>query len=97
MQMLRLGGISAEIAYKGNLKKRMERANKTGARAAVIIGESEVAEGVFVVRNLQDGSQQRVGSPELLPALAAAGVEDAMLEQMMDSLEAGFEDDDGAA
>jgi histidyl-tRNA synthetase len=49
------------------------------------------------VRNLQDGSQQRVGSPELLPALAAAGVEDAMLEQMMDSLEAGIEDDDGAA
>jgi histidyl-tRNA synthetase len=97
MQMLRLGGISAEIAYKGNLKKRMERANKTGARAAVIIGESEVAESVFVVRNLQDGSQQRVGSPELLPALAAAGVEDAMLEQMMDSLEAGIEDDDGAA
>jgi histidyl-tRNA synthetase len=96
-QMLRQGGIPSEIAYKGNLKKRMERANKTGARAAVIIGESEVAEGVFVVRNLQDGTQERVGSPGLLPALAAAGVEDAMLEQMMDSIESGFEDDDQTA
>jgi histidyl-tRNA synthetase len=96
-QMLRQGGIPSEIAYKGNLKKRMERANKTGARAAVIIGESEVAEGVFVVRNLQDGTQERVGSPGLLPALAAAGVEDAMLEQMMDSIESGFEDDDQSA
>ncbi|MBC9210000.1 histidine--tRNA ligase [Roseomonas aerophila] len=96
-QMLRQGGISAEIAYKGNLKKRMERANKTGARAAIIIGESEVAEGVFVVRNLQDGSQERVGTPGLLPALAAAGVEDAMLEQMMEGIEAGFEDDDATS
>lgn len=96
-QMLRQGGIPAEIAYKGNLKKRMERANKTGARAAIIIGESEVAEGVFVVRNLQDGTQERVGSAALLPTLAAAGVEDAMLEQMMESIEAGFEDDDATA
>ncbi|MBO1076755.1 histidine--tRNA ligase [Roseomonas marmotae] len=96
-QMLRQGGIPAEIAYKGNLKKRMERANKTGAQAAVIIGESEVAEGVYVVRNLRDGSQERVGAPGLLPALAAAGVEDAMLEQMMDSIEVGFESDDETA
>jgi histidyl-tRNA synthetase len=95
--MLRQGGIAAEIAYKGNLKKRMERANKIGARAAIIIGESEVAEGVFVVRNLQDGSQERVGSPGLLPALAAAGVEDAMLEQMMEGIEAGFEDDEATS
>jgi histidyl-tRNA synthetase len=96
-QMLRQGGIPAEIAYKGNLKKRMERANKTGARAAVIIGESEVTEGVFVVRNLQDGSQERVGAAGLLPALAAAGVEDAMLEQMMEGIEAGLEDDDATS
>jgi histidyl-tRNA synthetase len=96
-QMLRQGGIAAEIAYKGNLKKRMERANKTGARAAIIIGESEIAEGVFVVRNLQDGSQERVGAPGLLPALAAAGVEDAMLEQMMEGIEAGFEDDEATS
>ncbi|EHM00895.1 histidine--tRNA ligase [Acetobacteraceae bacterium AT-5844] len=96
-QMLRQGGIPCEIAYKGNLKKRMERANKIHAKAAIIIGESEVAEGVFVVRNLSDGTQERVGTPGLLPALAAAGVEDAMLEQMMGSLEASFEDDDETA
>ncbi|MDB5369235.1 MAG: histidine--tRNA ligase [Roseomonas sp.] len=94
IQMLRLGGISAEIAYKGNLKKRMERANKISAQAAIIIGESEVADGVYVVRNLTDGSQERVGPQDLLPALAAAGVTDAMLEQMMESMEAGFEGDD---
>jgi histidyl-tRNA synthetase len=96
-QMLRQAGIPSEIAYKGNLKRRMERANKIGAQAAIIIGEAEVAEGVFIVRNLADGSQDRVDSAALLPALAAAGVEDAMLEQMMENIEAGLEVDEGPA
>ena len=87
MQTLRQAGVAAEIAYKGNLKKRMERANKVGAQAAVIIGESEVAEGVVIVRNLAEGTQERVGMPGLLPALAAAGVVDAMLEQMVEEIE----------
>jgi histidyl-tRNA synthetase len=97
MQMLRMGGIAAEIAYKGNLKKRMERANKIGAQAAIIIGEAEVAEGVYIVRNLTEGSQERVDAPGLMPALAAAGVTDAMLEQMMESMEAGLDDNEEPA
>ena len=96
-QMLRQAGIPCEIAYKGNLKRRMERANKIGAQAAIIIGEAEVAEGVYIVRNLADGSQDRVDSASLLPALAAAGVEDAMLEQMMENIEAGLDVDEGPA
>ena len=96
LQMLRAAGVPAEIAYKGNLKKRMERANRIGSQAAIIIGESEVAEGVVLVRNLSDGTQERVGMPGLLPALAAAGVVDAMLEQMVEEMElaADQEDDD---
>lgn len=87
LQMLRSSGVPAEMAYKGNLKKRMERANRIGAQAAVILGESEVAENVVLVRNLADGSQERVGMPGLLSALAAAGVVDAMLEQVVEGLE----------
>jgi histidyl-tRNA synthetase len=75
----------------------MERANKIAAQAAIIIGEAEVAENMYVVRNLTDGSQDRVDSSALLPALAAAGVEDAMLEQMIENIEAGFEGDDETA
>ncbi|HWL79835.1 MAG TPA: histidine--tRNA ligase [Roseomonas sp.] len=92
LQMLRAAGVPAEIAYKGNLKKRMERANRIGSQAAIIIGESEVAEGVVVVRNLSDGTQERVGMPGLLPALAAAGVVDAMLEQMVEEMELAAEE-----
>ncbi|MFZ6764029.1 MULTISPECIES: histidine--tRNA ligase [Acetobacterales] len=94
LQMLRASGVPAEIAYKGNLKRRMERANRIGSQAAVILGESEVAEGVVLVRNLADGSQERVGTAGLLSALAAAGVVDAMLEQVVEGLELAAEDDE---
>ena len=39
LQGLRHAGIRAEMTYRGNLRRRMERANRIGARAAVIIGE----------------------------------------------------------
>ena len=42
LQALRHAGIRAEMAYRGNLKRRLERANRIGARAAVILGETEV-------------------------------------------------------
>ncbi len=43
LQSLRADGIRAEMAYRGNLKRRMERANRTGARAAVILGDDDIA------------------------------------------------------
>ena len=36
-------GIRAEMAYRGNLRRRMERANRIGARAAVILGDDDIA------------------------------------------------------
>ena len=64
---LRAAGIRAEMAYRGNLKRRMERANKTAAHTAVIIGESELARGVAQVKNLGTGEQAEVA----IAALAA--------------------------
>jgi histidyl-tRNA synthetase len=64
---LRAAGVRAEMAYRGNMKKRMERANKINARAAVILGEEELAAGVAAVKNLGTGVQERVP----LEALAA--------------------------
>jgi histidyl-tRNA synthetase len=59
-QSLRHAGIRAEMGYRGNLKRRMERANKQGARAAVIIGANEAARGVAQVKNLVTGEQDEV-------------------------------------
>jgi histidyl-tRNA synthetase len=70
LQALRRAGIRAEIAYRGNTKRRMERANRIGARAAVILGSEEVARGVAQIKNLETGAQSEVPIAELPARLA---------------------------
>jgi histidyl-tRNA synthetase len=60
LQALRRQGVRAEMEWRGNLKRRMERANKRGARAAVIFGESELAAGQAQVKDLATGAQDAV-------------------------------------
>jgi histidyl-tRNA synthetase len=60
LQSLRANGIRAEMAYRGNVKRRMERANRTGARAAVILGDDDIANGVAQVKDLTTGTQEAV-------------------------------------
>jgi len=60
LQQLRRAGIRAEMAYRGPMKRRMERANRIGARAAVIVGSAELARGVAQVKNLLTGVQGEV-------------------------------------
>ena len=57
---LRRAGVPVEQGYGGNLKKRMARAARANARAAVIIGGNELAAGVAVVKNLDNGEQKNV-------------------------------------
>jgi len=70
LQALRRAGVVAEIAYRGNLKRRMERANRIGARAAVILGEEEIAAGVAQLRDLDAGTQEKVPLAEVPGRLA---------------------------
>jgi histidyl-tRNA synthetase len=70
LQSLRLAGIRAEMAYRGNMKRRMERANRIGARAAVILGEDELARGVASVKDLALGAQQEIALDLLADYLA---------------------------
>ena len=70
LQALRAAGIRAEIAFRGNVKRRMERANKTGARAAIILGETELASGVAQLKDLVSGEQAAVPIAELPARLA---------------------------
>ena len=60
LQSLRHAGIRAEMAYRGNLRRRMERANRIGARAAVILGDDDIARGVAQVKDLATGEQEAV-------------------------------------
>jgi histidyl-tRNA synthetase len=65
LQSLRRAGVRAEMAYRGNMKKRMERANRIGARAAVILGEDELARGVAAVKDLAAGTQTEIALADL--------------------------------
>lgn len=68
-QKLRLSGLKVEQGYSGNMKKRMVRANKINARAAVIIGPDELAKGEVVVKNLDNGEQKNVSLNDLAKEL----------------------------
>jgi histidyl-tRNA synthetase len=69
MQALRRAGLRAEMAYRGNLKRRMERANRLGAATAILIGEAEAARGVAQVKDLATGAQSEVGLADLVEHL----------------------------
>jgi len=68
---LRLDGVSIEMAFKGNVGKRMKRANKLHSRAAIIIGEDEIAKDTCIVKDLDQGSQEEISRSDLAAALAA--------------------------
>ena len=62
---LRRAGIAVEQDYRGNLKRRMQRANKVNARAAIILGDDELARGVAQVKDLDSGEQREVALDKL--------------------------------
>jgi histidyl-tRNA synthetase len=70
LQILRHAGIRAEMGYRGTLKRRMEQANKRRARAAIILGDAEIARGVAQVKDLATGEQTEMPMAELVARLA---------------------------
>ncbi len=70
LRRLRAAGIRAEMEYHGNLRRRMERANRIGARAAVILGEDEIARAAVQLKDLTSGAQTEVPIAELVGRLS---------------------------
>lgn len=68
---LRRDGYTVDLGYRGNLQKRMKRANKLGASAALILGEDERAQGAVTLRDLDTGEQVLIPLPELTDRLSA--------------------------
>ena len=57
---LRREGIATEMAYRGNMKKRLSRANAAGAAFALILGDDELDRGEAQLKNLATGEQRAV-------------------------------------
>ncbi len=67
---LRLRGLAVDTAFRGNIKKRLQRANRINARAAVILGDDELAKDVATLRDLDSGEQRQVALDKLVDELA---------------------------
>jgi len=67
---LRKNGFTIELAYRGNLSRRMKRANRLNARAAIILGPDEAAKGAATLRDLDNGTQAEVPLNALADLLA---------------------------
>lgn len=70
---LRRDGLCVDVGFSGNVGRRMKRADKLGARVAVLLGEDELARAVATVRDLDDGAQTEVALADLSAHLRAQG------------------------
>jgi len=57
---LRREGVAADMAYRGNMKKRLSRANASGAKYALILGDNELESGEAQLKDLTTGEQRAV-------------------------------------
>jgi histidyl-tRNA synthetase len=71
-QEIRNSGYSVEVAFGDrSLKGAMKGADKSGARFAAVLGESELASGTLELKRMSDGSTISVKIGELQKALSA--------------------------
>jgi histidyl-tRNA synthetase len=66
---LRRAGVAADMTYRGNMKKRLSRANDAGAAYALIIGDDELDRGEAQLKNLGTGEQRSVALEQVAEAL----------------------------
>jgi len=66
---LRRAGIACEMAYKGNMKRRMQKADSSRARFAIIVGDDELARGEAAVKDLKTGEQNSVALADVAEAV----------------------------
>lgn len=72
-ERLRRAGVRTDLAFGGNMRRRMKRADRIGARHAVLIGDDELARGVATLKDLDSGSQTEVALDRLVEVLAVKG------------------------
>jgi len=71
LAQLRRAGVAADMGYRGNMKKRLSRANDTGADYVLIIGDDELERGEAQLKNPASGEQRSVGLDQVIEALGA--------------------------
>src|SRR5580704_1581078 len=68
---LRSIGIAVDVGYSGNLQRRMRRADRVGARAAILFGTDELAAGSVTLRDFDSGEQSLVRRNDIVARVKA--------------------------
>jgi len=71
MHYLRSKGFTIEDTYRGNVGKRMKRADKYKAKLAIIFGEEELKRGCVQLKLLDSGEQKEIALSDLELTLSA--------------------------
>lgn len=66
---LREDGLVVDLAYAGNVSRRMKRANRVGASAALILGDEELARNVVQIRDMKTGNQSEISLDAVIAGL----------------------------
>jgi histidyl-tRNA synthetase len=66
---LRRVGVTVEVAANLKLKRAMELANKAAARYALILGDDEIAAGVYTLKNMRSTEQHRVTREQIIETI----------------------------
>ena len=61
--------MAVDMAYRGNMKKRLSRANDSGASYALIIGDVELDSGEVQLKNLTSGEQRAIAFDQIAETL----------------------------
>ena len=75
-EMLRDSGVAVDLSTGGAIGKRLKKADRAGARLAVILGSDELAAGTAQLRDLATGTQSSIAQADLAAALHAALADD---------------------
>ena len=75
-EMLRDNGVAVDLSAGGAIGKRLKKADRAGARLAVILGSDELAAGTAQLRDLATGTQSSIAQADLAAALHAALADD---------------------
>jgi histidyl-tRNA synthetase len=68
---LRAQNIAVEVNAPAKMKRLMELANKANAKHTLLIGDDELANGRYGLKNMQTGDQQSVAEADLATLLNA--------------------------
>jgi histidyl-tRNA synthetase len=82
LMFLRRRHISAEMDYRGNLKKRMGNSAARGSQFTIIIGDNEMATGRIAVKWMLGATQFEGSSVDVIEYIASKVVRNVEIEQI---------------